>query len=260
MTVLVNKLLGPSHNASVSLSNSISGHAQTLAGAFVGALMPAITNAYGANERARMIKLMHLTCKIGAVLLLPIVLPLCLEIDEVVKIWLKIPPKGVPLLTCCILVTVLLEKLTTGHWVAIAANGKIGMYQFIVGTCFASTLLIAGGLMMCGFDVSAVGFSLVTTMLIVVIIRIIAAKILLDITPRYWINKIFLPLILVSALTLFAGAVPKLFMPASFLRILITTAICEVVLLPMIWLVVLSNDERLYIVQQIKKRIPSYGA
>ena len=247
MTVLVNKFLGPSQNAAVAISNSVSGHAQSLSGALVGAFMPAITNACGAGNRERMIKLIHTTCKFGAVLLLPFMLPLSLEIEEVMILWLKTPPAGTGSLCLYIFATLILEKLTTGHWVAIAANGKIAKYQMLVGTCFIATLPIASLMMYFGLGIHSVGLSLVTTLVFVVVIRVVVSKQLLAISPKYWMGKIVLPLLITIFVTSLIGGLPRVWMPPSFGRICITSLIVEGVLLPMLWYFLLDKSEREYL-------------
>lgn len=254
MTVLVNKFLGPAQNAAVAIANNVSGHAQSLSGALVGAFMPAITNACGAGERERMIKLIHTTCKFGAVSLLPFMLPLALEIEEVMILWLKTPPAGTGSLCLYIFVTLILEKLTTGHWVAIAANGKIAKYQMLVGTCFIATLPIAALMMYCGLGIQAVGLSLLTTLSAVVIIRLIALKRLLSISPRYWIFKICIPLSAVVVIVLGCGVLPQLWMSPSFMRICVTGIICEMVLLPLVWLCIFDTDERYFVQMKLINR------
>ena len=259
MTVLVNKFLGPAQNAAVAISNSVSGHAQSLSGALVGAFMPAITNACGAGERERMIKLIHTTCKFGAVLLLPFMLPLALEIEEVMILWLKTPPAGTGSLCLYIFATLILEKLTTGHWVAIAANGKIAKYQILVGTSFIATLPIAALMMYCGLGIQAVGLSLLTTLSAVVIIRLIALKRLLSISPRYWIFKIFIPLSAVVVIVLGCGVLPQLWMSPSFVRICVTGIICEMVLLPLVWLCIFDIDERTFVQVKMRQLFNRFG-
>lgn len=244
IAVLVNKMLGPVFNASLGVANSIAGHTQTLSGAMVGAFMPAITSARGAEDRGRMISLVHKTCKFGAVLILPFAIPLALEIEEVMIIWLKNPPARSGFLSIWLMVVLILENMTTGHWVVISANGKIAWYQFIVGSLFIATLPIAWVMMKCGLGIYAIGYSLFTTLALVVVVRIIAVKILLDISPRYWLFRILLPIAVASALSAATGYTPSLFMGASFWRVCVTTVVSNVVLIPLILFVVFDASER----------------
>lgn len=244
VAVLVNKMLGPILNASMNVANTVAGHAQTLAGAMVGAFIPAITAARGADDYDRMISLVHKICKFGAVLILPFAIPLALEIDEVMILWLKDPPAQSGFLCIWLMAVLILENMTTGHWVVISANGKIAWYQFIVGSLFIATLPIAWMMMKCGHGIHAVGYALFTTLAFVAVVRIIAVKILLGISPRYWLCRILVPIVGVSVVSTAIGYVPSLFMSASFWRVCMTTIVSNIILIPLILFVVLDATER----------------
>lgn len=256
MTVLVNKFFGPVQNAAISIANTVAGHSQSLAGSMVGAFMPAITNARGAEDRPRMISLVHQTCKFGALLILPFALPLTLEIDEVMVLWLKDPPAQSGVLCIWMMAIFVLENMTTGHWVVVSANGKIAWYQFIVGTLFILTLPLAWIMMRCGLGLYSVGYALFTALSIVVCVRIVAVKVLLNISPRYWVFRIFLPLVLLCAITCVIGTLPRFFMAESFGRLCVTTILVEIILIPLAWKVLCDHSEREY----LKVRITSTWA
>ena len=251
MSILVNKFFGPVQNAAVSIANTVAGQSQSLAGSMVGAFMPAITNACGAGDRKRMVMLVHQTCKFGALFVLPFALPLVLEIDEVMKLWLKTPPAQSGVLCIWMMVILALEKMTTGHWVVVAANGKIACYQFIVGMLFILTLPLAWLMMWLGIGLYSVGYALFTTLSLVVVVRVVAVKILLDISPRYWMLRIFLPLLIVCAVASAIGYLPRFFMAESFSRLCVTTFLVEIALISLAWRILLDAAEREFLKSKV---------
>lgn len=251
MTVLVNKFFGPVQNAAVSIANTVAGHSQSLAGSMVGAFMPAITNACGAGDRQRMVSLVHQTCKFGALLILPFALPLALEIDEVMVLWLKNPPAQSGILCIWMMAILVLENMTTGLWVVVSANGKIALYQFVVGTLFILTLPLAWLMMKCGLGLYSVGYALFTTLSIVVCVRIVVVKVLFNISPRYWVFDIFLPLVLLCVMTCVIGVLPRFFMAESFGRLCVTTFLVEIVLLPLAWKILLDRSEQEFLKSKV---------
>lgn len=255
MTVLVNKMLGPSCNAAVTIASSLSSHTMTLSSSMVGAFNPAITNAVGAGDRERMISLVHKTCKFGAALVLPFAIPLALEIDHILLIWLKNPPVGVGVLCIWLMVVLVFENMTTGHWIVVQANGRVREYQMLVGLCFILTLPLAWIMIRYGLGLYSVGYSLLITLLMVVLIRLVAVKILLEISPKYWITRIFIPVLLVATISSLVGALPQLFMTSSIGRIILTTFCVELILLPLLYGVVLDKEERLFIVSKVQKML-----
>lgn len=254
-TVLVNKMLGPAKNAAVTVANTVAGHATTLSGAFVGAIIPAITTARGAEDRERLIKLVHSTCKFGTVLAMLFVIPLILEIKEVMVLWLENPPAGSAELSALVLVSILLDKLTTGHWAGIAANGKIAEYQFLAGVLFACALPSAWFMMRCGYGVVSVGIAFVGINSLVIVLRLYELKKWLDISPRYWIYRIFLPILMTAVIVSIVGLMPRIWMSESFSRVVVTTLICVAVFVPMAWFFVLDLNERIFLKTRILSRL-----
>ena len=252
LPILVNKYFGPAQNAAVTVANSLAAHTTTLSGSLVGAFSPAITNALGANQNDLAIKLMHRTCKFGTLLVLPFCLPLCLEASEVLRIWLKTPPEASAGLAIGIIVSLLLEKITTGHWIAISGNGKIAVYQLLIGFTFMATLPICWTLFALGGTIYAFSYSLIIVMIIAIVVRLIMLKHYLGVSPSYWIWRIFTPLLLCSGVTLVIAWLPQLFLVPSLIRIGITTVISEVVLLPLVWYFVLDMEERVFVKEKIK--------
>lgn len=244
MNVLVNKMLGPSRNASVSLATSISAHTQTLSESLTGAFIPAITNAVGARDRPRVLSLVHKTCKFGAMMILPFAIPLALEIDEVLILWLRNPPDGVARLCIWILAVLVLENMTTGHWAVIAANGKIKLYQLIVGACFILTLPIAWFMMRCGLGLYSVGYSLFLTLAIVAIVRVVAVRLLLNIEPSYWLFRVFIPITITIVVSAAIGLASQKIMSPSFSRIIVTGIVTEIIIWPLMLFYVLDASER----------------
>lgn len=259
MTVLVNKMLGPSRNAAVTLATSLSSHTMTLSSSLVAAFNPAITNAVGAGDMARVISLVHKSCKFSAVLVLPFAIPLSLEIDEVLRLWLRNPPEGVNVLCIWMMAVLVLENMTTGHWIAIGANGNIKWYQIVVGACFIATLPIAWIMMRCGLGINSVGYSLFLTLVMVAVVRVTSAKYLLNLLPINWIRDVFTPILVTIVFSSTLGYLPQIFMAPSFMRILVTTLVVEIFLSLLIMLYVLDSSEREFIKSKVKKTIAKIG-
>lgn len=258
LPILVNKYFGPVQNAAVAVANSLASHTTTLSGSLVGAFSPAITNALGARQMSEAIKLLHRTCKFGALLVLPFCIPLCIEVSEVMRLWLKNPPDASPVLAIGIIVSLVLEKLTTGHWVAISGNGKMALYQFLIGINFMLSVPICWGMFACGMSVYAVAYSLIIVMIGAVIIRIWLLKRYLGVSPKYWVLRVFTPILVSTVVSWAIGRIPSLFWEPSFFRVVITTIVSELVLLPLVWWYVLDTSERTVLIEKASTAISRF--
>lgn len=251
LIILVNKLLGPNWNASMTIGHTVAAHSETLSTAVDGALLPAITDSCGAKDWKRMLALTFSSCKFSSVLMAIFALPLMLEVEKVMELWLKTPPTGAASLCVYYLVMLLLERLSGGYYMAIFAKGKIGEYQLLMSFCGLSSLPMAFVFIYLGMGLDGVGLALVIAKCFAIIGRLYCGRKQIDISPWYWITRIFTPFVIVAICTLLVGAIPVLLLPPSFWRICLTTLCCEVLILPLAWSALLNTEERVYACEKV---------
>ena len=252
LAILVNKYFGPAVNASMTIANTVSGQASTLSGSLIGAFQPAIANAYGAGDLDGMRRLAYRACKFGTLLVLLFVIPLAAELPEVLRLWLKQPPRYAVELCWCVLAVLVIDKTAVGHMLAVNARGKIAVYQAFLGTALILTLPLAWLWVALGGGVVAVGLSLVVTMAVCAWGRVFFARKLVGMSARYWLFRIFLPLVAVSAVSGTAAWLPHLWMAPSLFRIIVATLCAEVLLLPLAWFLILDGAERRFIMDRVR--------
>ena len=250
--VLVNKSFGPAANAGVNIGTNLSGHAQTLGGSLIGAFSPAIMNAYGAGDYERMEELVYWVDKIGTLCILIFAIPLALEVDEVLILWLKDPPAYAA--GCCILALAhtVIDKLSIGNLIAINAKGVIAKFQMLVGSCWLAVLPMAYFFVKIGGGVYSALMALILARGYSVLARVWFARKLLGMGARRWILEVLFPLSLITTISCLIGLIPSLFMPSSFLRICVTTLAVEIVLLPLSWFLLLNVSERGLLLRQFR--------
>jgi len=259
ITILVNKFFGPRVNASMSVAHKVDAQSSTLASSMIGAFAPAITNACGAQDYDRMRSLAYRSGKIGVLLSLLFVLPLSLEIREVVRLWLKTPPPYTAGLCLCMMFQHLAYVLTTGHMTAITASGRIREYY--IGVCSVNilTVPIAATFLWFGKSPYYVGYTLVTMMAINSLLRVVFARKLVGMSAIHWLHWSVLPLAVCMTLSAGVGLIPRLFLDPGICRILVTGFLTEAMLIPIAWFVVLDANERNYVKQWIQRRRTKRG-
>lgn len=251
-TILVNKFMGPDYNASMSIGTSLSSHAMTLASSLSGAMWPAIANKAGKGEADSVKELSFIASRIGAVLILIFALPLMLEINEVLHLWLGAPPPFTAELCCAIIISTLFLKMTDGYWMAILGMGK-GIVYYSHRACIAGFLLIGVSwlLFAVGCGMWSVIIGILSFGIFLLFVRLYSGEKLIGFLPSYWFRSVFLPILCSSGVTLAIGCLPSLLLKASFVRIIITTFSCEVIFLPMIWFFMLTESEKNYLKKKL---------
>lgn len=249
--VLINKYFGPKMNTSMTLANSVQGHTMTLSGALVGAFSPAIVNAYGAGDLGRMRSLAYQASKMSMLLILIFMIPLSLELEKILQLWLVEPPKYLYELTLMMFAITIVDQSTVGHMLAVNARGKIALYQAILGGLLLLTLPVAWFCSVLGGNIYWVVGAMLTLTMFSAWGRVWFARSLVGMSARYWLFHIFLPIGITSSVSSVIAFFPRYIFPESIGRIVLTTLISEMVFLPMIWFFVLNIDERQMVLGKI---------
>ena len=253
IAILVNKCFGPRANAGVAVGSNLSGQCDILAGSMVGAFSPAIFNAWGAKDFVRARKLAFQVCKVGTLMILVFALPLSLEVDEVLKLWLKEPPKYAAGMCLFVMATSIIDRMAEGHRICVNANGKVALYQMFVGTSLILSLPLAWLLVELGVGVYSAGWAMVGTIVPCALGRVWFARKLVGMHAIYWIKSVCFPLMILVAICLAIGLLPRFFLGQSFLRVCMTTLVVELVLLPAAWFLILDTSERAFIRARMPK-------
>jgi hypothetical protein len=172
---------------------------------------------------------------------------LALELPEVMRIWLKNPPAYATGLCLCAMIYHLIGCCTVGHMIVVNATGNVRPYYVVMSLVNVLTLPLA--VLVGWFWRNVYGIMLVVIFMEVLnsVGRVFFARYLAQMGVWIWIQNVMLPATLVCGLSLFAGFIPRFILGESFQRICFTTLICECIFLPLAWLVLLSQDERLFI-------------
>lgn len=253
MEIVVNKFFGPKVNAAYTVAGTASAEAASLTGALNAAFIPAITTAYGAGDLEYMKALVYRVCKFGTLLILPFAIPLGLEVDEVLELWLKTPPCYANGLCIGMLFVIVIEKMTLGHTAAVNASGNIAKFQVARSLTCVLALPLAVGVLWIYPNVYVVAGVMILSAAIMVVTDVVLSR-RIGLSVRVWLQNAVVPTFFVSVISVAIGVLPVLFMSRSFVRMVLTSFVVEVVLLPLAWLFVMSATERDYVIAAIKKR------
>ena len=247
MAVLGNIQYGPEINASLTIANKVSAQTDFLSAGLKTAFAPAITNAYGAKQFDKMRQYTTETNKIGTLLILLLALPLSLEIHKIFELWLKEPPRYSETICLFIITSLVIDKTTSGHMLAVNASGKIALYQGVLGSFLILALPLAYGLMKMGFSVLSIGYAIFISTLFCAWGRVFFAQKILNMPLKQWIMGVLLPTGFVCLVSATIGYLPHFIMDASIIRVLLTTCISEILLISLSWIAVFDANEKKFL-------------
>ena len=243
---------GAARNSSMTIANQVTAQTDTLSSAMIGAFQPAIANAYGAKDFARMRSLAYRACSFGTFLSAIFVLPLALELPTVLEIWLKEPPAYAAGLCWSVLTMHIIDRTSVGHMLAVNATGKIALHQAFLGGSLIMTLPIAWLFIHFHWGIYATGWAMILTIVFCAWGRVWFARTIAGLSAWYWVKKILLPLAALFALALAVGYLPHLVLKPSLMRIALTTALCEAVLVGLSWKFLLDEHMKSILLQKLR--------
>lgn len=131
--ILVNIFTNPAVNAARGIAVQLNGAVQGFVTNFMTAVNPQITKSYAAGEYGYMFSLVRKSSRMSFYLLLMLVLPLVLNTEVVLALWLAEVPSHTELFVQLFLIFALSESLSNPMITAMLATGRIRNYQLVVG-------------------------------------------------------------------------------------------------------------------------------
>jgi O-antigen/teichoic acid export membrane protein len=223
--ILLNIHFGTKVNAAYGISSQLSSATDQLSSAMMGAFSPEITNCEAQGDRKRMLSLAQSANKIGTILILLFAIPLLLEMEFVLTLWLKTPPLHSALFCRLILIMFLIDRLTSGYILAVHAYGRVAAYQTTLGSILVITLPIAWFFIRLGYPSESVGFAFIITMIFCSLGRVVWMKRLFDVSPGLWLWNTVFPCLAVASSSCAVGLLCHQFMIPSFIRLILLCAL-----------------------------------
>ena len=134
VNILINLYFGVSVNAARGIATQVEGAVMQFVGNFTTAVNPQITKSYATDDLSYMFRLVCLGAKYGYFLLLLFVVPIVMEADMILALWLNVVPDFAPLFLRLSMLGSLVFLLGNTMFTAAAATGHIRKYQLWVAT------------------------------------------------------------------------------------------------------------------------------
>ena len=255
---LINLFSGPVVNASYGVANQVGSHTNVFSSAITQAISPEITSREGAGKRDGMISLSLRSSKFATILSLLWFIPLYLEINYVLGLWLHDVPEYTATFCKIVLLSYLIENVSIGYSGAVYAYGKIAGYQATLGGLRVLTFPIIWVFFLMGFSPDLALSGMLITALGVTVGRVLWVKKLMNVPISLFVNKVLIKCIIISiASVIIAYFLDKILEP-SFIRLLIISAITFCCTSTSSWLFGLDETEKAFVlckVQNVLKRI-----
>ncbi|MDL2323458.1 lipopolysaccharide biosynthesis protein, partial [Bacteroidales bacterium OttesenSCG-928-A17] len=132
VNILLNIFFGPTINAARGITFQVQGAVNNFVSSFQTAVNPPIVKAYATNNISFLYNLVFTSSKASFFLLFIISLPVMINTEEILTLWLKNPPDYSTTFTRLILCDILVGALSGSIHTLVQATGNIKKYQLLV--------------------------------------------------------------------------------------------------------------------------------
>lgn len=255
MNIVLNLFFGPIVNAARGISAQVNSAVVSFGQNFSTAMRPQVIKSYAAGKIDDCMNLVYRGCKFTFFLMYIFILPLSLEMDFVLQIWLKNPPENAALFTKLALIDALIDCISYQIMTLAQATGKIKLYQSVVGGILLLNLPISYIFLKNGFPAYIVFVISICITLLAAIVRLFIIKRLTNFSISRFLLKAVLPCLLVSLLS----AVVPYFVNISIKNIVVdffvTVLVSVFMTILCILFIGLTKQERSNLKMQIKNKL-----
>lgn len=251
--VLANLHFGPLVNAAYSVAYRLSSQSAALASAMMGAFQPALTSIEGKGDRQKMLEMTMQTCKFGTLLVLVFVIPLAIEMENVLRLWLKTPPQYAGALCNWMLAMLVVDSVTAGPMMAINAAGKIAVYEIIQGSVLFLALPAAWLFFHLGLGPASLGAALFLSTVVYCSGRLVFGRLLVQFSIGKWVLSVAVPVtvLIIGAVAMGLGITQTV--KPGFFRLIVIVAVTSAVTAGGGWFLLLNKAERFFVRMVVAK-------
>lgn len=255
VNLLLNVFFGPAVNAARGVAVQVQNIINQFVSNFQVALNPQIVKSYANQEMERMHQLMFASAKYGFLLLFLLSLPVMIEAQYILNLWLGVVPEHTVNFLRIILMSCMVNSLANSSTVAAGATGKIKAYSLVVGVFVLLPLPIAYVLLKF-VSVPEIVFSVVLFFeVLALFLRLLFMKKMVKMSIRKYLNKVLVPSLGVVLCSVILPLVAYCNIQQSLLNVLLIVAICFVSTTISIYIIGLEKKERVFVVSMLKSKL-----
>lgn len=251
-SLILNAYCGPAVNAARAVVVQVETAVRSFAANVQSAINPQIIKSYAEESRERMLTLIFASSRYCYFLLLFISLPLMLETDFVMSIWLgEYPDHTVSLLRIC-LVSSLLNGMVNPLYTANLATGKVRIYQLGVGIVdyiFMGVLFVS----VSTTRIPEMAYlSLMACNIIALMVRIVIAHYQIGLSISHYTACVLIPNALVTLVGVLCGGGVYLLLAPGWLSFLLTGTACVLSIMAAVYCFGMTRDEKQFLSIKIR--------
>ena len=226
LNIMLNIFFGPIVNAARGIAVQVQTTVQQFVGNFQVAINPQITKNYAIGELSQMHNLMFRSARFSFFLLFFLTLPVLLETEYILTLWLKTVPLDTVVFTRWMIGISLIYTIANPCVIANQATGKVKVYQAVVGGILLLILPISYIALRLGAPAYSVFIVHFCVESVAQVARMFMLRKLINLPMSAYLRHIYLPILMVVIISCLLPITVNHLMNEGFIRFLIVGATC----------------------------------
>lgn len=245
VSVILNIYLGPVINAAVGIGNQVNNAIKAFSQNFQMSFMPQIVKTYASEDYKKMNKLITSGAKLSTLLLIMLSVPVMLECDIILKLWLKNVPQNTSIIIILILIETIFQAMTCTGNTAIRATGSVKKFE----VTYNLIDLIAIPIILIWLYFSPQYYiPFVIFILFIIISNFVKVGFLNKQIPFFaakkYLKEIFLMIPFITTLSILIPLAITCIMHDGFIRFILVTMTFEFIFIVTVYIIGLNKDEK----------------
>lgn len=244
LNIMLNIFFGPVVNAARAIAVQIQGTVRQFVNSVQMAINPQITKSYASSQLTTMHSLMSRCARFSYILLYLLSLPLLIETEYILTLWLKTVPENTVIFTRLILILTLLYPFSNPLIIANQATGKVKKYEIVSGIILLSLLPLSYIALKLGTPAYFVYIINIVLEFATFVSRLILIRKDINLSLKYYVKSAVIPTIA----TTIASCIPPLLVfhhvKDNFVGFICVSCISIVSVITSVYFLGITKDER----------------
>jgi O-antigen/teichoic acid export membrane protein len=255
VNILLNIFFGPAVNAARGIAYQVMGAVNGFVQNFQIAMNPQIIKSYASSDLKYMHQLIYHGAKYSFFLLFAISLPILMETEILLQLWLKIVPEYTVVFSQLVIINVLIDSVSGPLMTAAQASGKIKRYQTMVGGLLLLILPLSYIFLKLGFSPEVTFYISIIISLITLFARLRIISPLVSITIAGFTHYVILRILSVVIIAIIFPIFFRQIIPSGVFRLLTVTFTSVLSVGIAIYSIGLTRSEQIFMQVKIKNLI-----
>lgn len=223
--IVLNVFYGTIANAAQGIANQISGQLGALGSNLKKSIAPIITKSAGAQNDSMMRQSSITGTKLTFFVVTILFIPIMIDMDYVLKLWLKNPPEETATFCTLLLIANIFQNITLFMSQAIGAVGKIKKYTLCASFIGIIPIALTYLFFACNLPAYYMYVSMIIAAIGKIVVDIYFGEKICGIKSSYYIKEVICRLLFCIIISYLVGGIIRLCITESFIRFCLITIV-----------------------------------